>query len=320
MPSSSSRFPLIDQLHLGLMLAALALAYVLPFELVLLSYAILGPLHYLTEISWLHERSYFMGQRALALVLVACCLITIFLPWHKSEVMVVTLLFALAFGAACSLVRNPSNRVVVATVGFAIGLIVIALSPVGIAVVFLLPTVVHVSLFTFLFMVSGAIRARSGSQLLLACVYACSIAAILAFPPNGTLHFPAFDAIGPKFFGEIGDAFGIIFGPKVWPFDARLSGFLSFAYTYHYLNWFIKVKVIKWSNVPKRRLAGITALAVGSTGLYFVNYVLGISVLLTLSMLHVMLEFPLNAISIRDLGEKILRRHSLQAQQSAGGA
>lgn len=43
-----------DTVHLGLMLGALALAYVLPFELLLLSYAVLGPAHYFTEISWLH--------------------------------------------------------------------------------------------------------------------------------------------------------------------------------------------------------------------------------------------------------------------------
>jgi len=53
--------PRADAIHLGLMLLALAVAYVLPFELLLLSYAILGPVHYLTEISWLHDRKYFLA-------------------------------------------------------------------------------------------------------------------------------------------------------------------------------------------------------------------------------------------------------------------
>jgi hypothetical protein len=39
-----------DAAHFGLMAAALGLAYLLPFELVLLSYVFLGPAHYLTEI------------------------------------------------------------------------------------------------------------------------------------------------------------------------------------------------------------------------------------------------------------------------------
>ena len=34
-------------------------AYFFPFETFLLAYAFLGPLHYLTEISWLHDRQYF---------------------------------------------------------------------------------------------------------------------------------------------------------------------------------------------------------------------------------------------------------------------
>ena len=34
-------------------------AFVMPFEVFLFAYAFLGPLHYLTEISWLHDRKYF---------------------------------------------------------------------------------------------------------------------------------------------------------------------------------------------------------------------------------------------------------------------
>ena len=49
----------INYLNIGLMIGACLAAYVFPFELFLFSYAVLGPLHYLTEISWLHERSYF---------------------------------------------------------------------------------------------------------------------------------------------------------------------------------------------------------------------------------------------------------------------
>src|SRR5580704_7041859 len=56
-----------DIVHLGLMLAALAITYVVPFELLLLSYVVLGPAHYLTEISWLHDRKYFLPHRHIAL-------------------------------------------------------------------------------------------------------------------------------------------------------------------------------------------------------------------------------------------------------------
>src|SRR5436190_4168154 len=53
----------IDYLNIGLMLLACGVAYVVPFEVFLFSYAILGPLHYLTEISWLDKRNYFIQSK-----------------------------------------------------------------------------------------------------------------------------------------------------------------------------------------------------------------------------------------------------------------
>ena len=51
--ASGLRFT-VDQLNainVALMLVSAVVAWVLPFELLLASYAVLGPLHYLTEIS-----------------------------------------------------------------------------------------------------------------------------------------------------------------------------------------------------------------------------------------------------------------------------
>ena len=45
------------------MFLALVLALKIPFELFLFSYAVLGPLHYLTEINWLKERNYFAKNK-----------------------------------------------------------------------------------------------------------------------------------------------------------------------------------------------------------------------------------------------------------------
>src|SRR5947208_11203207 len=54
----------VNYLNLGLMIVSCVLAYIIPFELFLFAYAVLGPLHYLTEISWLHDRKYFAeGER-----------------------------------------------------------------------------------------------------------------------------------------------------------------------------------------------------------------------------------------------------------------
>src|SRR5215475_13558487 len=66
---------LTDLAHLLLMLLALGLAYVVPFELLLLAYVVLGPAHYATEISWLHDRNYFLPQRGIAIGLAAVALV-----------------------------------------------------------------------------------------------------------------------------------------------------------------------------------------------------------------------------------------------------
>src|SRR6202034_2587791 len=69
----------INAVHLALLLAALAITYVVPFELLLLSYVVLGPAHYFTEISWLHDRKYFLPHKsvpiALAIIAVIAALI-----------------------------------------------------------------------------------------------------------------------------------------------------------------------------------------------------------------------------------------------------
>ena len=36
--------------------------------------------------------------------------------------------------------------------------------------------------------------------------------------------------------------------------------------------------------------------------MYFYDYAFGVSILLALSLLHVVLEFPLNALAVRQLG------------------
>ena len=53
----------VDLLNIGLILLSLLAAFWMPFGVFLFSYAILGPLHYMTEINWLDERSYFSKSK-----------------------------------------------------------------------------------------------------------------------------------------------------------------------------------------------------------------------------------------------------------------
>ena len=79
----------------------------------------------------------------------------------------------------------------------------------------------------------------------------------------------------------------------------KVQSFIAFAYTYHYLNWFSKTSIIKWHQVEKRKFGFVAVFWVGSLALYKVDYRLGFAAVSALSLLHVVLEFPLNFVSMR---------------------
>jgi hypothetical protein len=87
-------------------------------------------------------------------------------------------------------------------------------------------------------------------------------------------------------------------------YGIMLMRFFAFAYLYHYLNWFSKTEVIRWHKVPKIRLIVIVILWLFACGLYAYNYALGLSFLFFLSFSHVLLEFPLNMVSIVGIGKE----------------
>src|SRR5471030_2219723 len=67
----------VNYYNIMAMLLAAGLAVVIPFELVLLSYAILGPAHYLTEISWLKGRQFFTVKKYDYLIIVAVIILSL---------------------------------------------------------------------------------------------------------------------------------------------------------------------------------------------------------------------------------------------------
>jgi hypothetical protein len=281
------------------MLSALALAYVLPFELLLLAYAILGPAHYLTEISWLHDRRYFLSARPIALVLVAASVAAVTVPSVPQSGLLIWGAFAIGALAISGLTWMQRAVLLlvlgVVTVALMAGQVLIAVTAV------LLPTLIHVSGFTLVFMILGAYRAGSRAQAALVVIYLAAVALILLVPPGALPRSMPLARLGWQYFGGVAPALGQVLHVPGVIFDSRLTGLLSFVYTYHYLNWFIKADVIGWRHIPAGRLAAIVALSVMATGLYFYDYAKGFTVLLALSLLHVVLEFPLNAVSIRQL-------------------
>ena len=293
---------IVDAVHLGLMLAALAIAYLVPFELLLLSYVVLGPAHYFTEISWLHDRKYFLPQRNVAFGLAGVAVVAALIDnaaWFGFVIW-------MAFVACALLTTSTAAQSAILTI-IALGVTaVMAANGSSLAVLgILLPTLIHVSLFTLVFMTLGAYRAGSKAQALMVVVYLVAIGIILVAPPSAATQIPAFAKAGQEYFGNVGPALGRLLGVANLRLDTRLTSLLAFVYTYHYLNWFIKADVIRWAEIPGLRLVLVAAASAASTALYFYNYAFGFTLLLALSLVHVVLEFPLNSLAFRQLGAAI---------------
>ena len=292
-----------DAVHLGLMLSALGLTYVVPIELLLLAYVILGPAHYTTEISWLHGRNYFLPHRGLALALATVAIFAALIDSASWFGFVMWSAFVAC--ALFSAITTGAQGVLLVIAATGLTAVMYTRAPSLAVLGILLPTLIHVSLFTLVFMTLGAYRSRSAAQAALIAVYAMAVALILIVPPSASTVVPKFAEVGREYFGNVAPALGRLFGTPHLTLDGRLTGLLAFVYTYHYLNWFIKAEVIRWTDMPPARLALVGAISAASTGLYFYDYAFGFSILLALSLIHVVLEFPLNALAMRQLGDAI---------------
>jgi hypothetical protein len=292
-----------DAVHLGLMLAALAITYVVPFELLLLAYVVLGPAHYCTEISWLHDRQYFLpAYRSIPLGLV---IVAVLVPLVGSATWFGVVIWAAFVACALFTATTTAESAVLTLVALGLTAAMAAGGSSFAVLGILLPTLIHVSLFTLVFMSLGAFRSHSRAQALLVIVYLLAVAALLAAPPSAATRIPAFAEAAQDYFGNVAPALGRLLGIAHLKFDMRLTGLLAFVYTYHYLNWFIKADVVRWTDIPRPRLVLVIAASTASTALYFYDYAFGFGVLLALSLAHVVLEFPLNNLAIRQLGAAI---------------
>ncbi len=416
-----------------MVLTAIA-AYFFPFETFLLAYAYLGPLHYLTEISWLHDRNYFSkGKYDFFVLLIVGVLLSyaafakdfgvsveVYDYFVKMNLFDKLLVFALFSSILFALVKNLIVKIV--AILFLFVFVSGWLSPEnsdvnsGSTMIFaltsLVPTLIHVYLFTGLFMLFGALKSRSKSGLLQMVGFVLVPVFLVFFTPIDTKKSNlsefgknAYYADGDGFFStnaSILDHFNLIKTPlytnddfvafvkkkdikyeleknnvitqanlnllvdslskipnkpylinkqplnsifqvdnilllffnengmldkyQMKPIPVKiftgfsleryasiiynstvgimLMRFIAFAYMYHYLNWFSKTEVIRWHKVPKIRFAAVIVLWLGASLFYTYDYSLGLSMLFFLSFTHVLLEFPLNIVSIVGIGKE----------------
>jgi len=318
----------IDAANILLMLVSCALAFILPFELFLFSYAVLGPLHYLTEIGWLHKKGYFTtGKYDYIFLAILAGLITLgFLGISDSLNDVSNGLVYLGFLMALAMVVFKDNTLKVIS-GILILFSTILFSKSTFYDYFFaiyLPTIIHVFIFTGLFILYGALKSKSRLGFLSILVFAICSLSFFYFPIN-------FNSVAPdgylqkslQGFMELNRQLINLFGLADLREFSRESfienthtifstqagfmvmRFIAFAYTYHYLNWFSKTSVIQWHKVPRKTLYIIIGIWVLSIAIYAYDYMLGLKWLFLLSFLHVLLEFPLNYRSIIGIGSEL---------------
>ncbi|AYL96285.1 hypothetical protein [Mucilaginibacter celer] len=293
----------INYLNIIAMLASAVLAMFIPFELVLLSYAILGPLHYLTEISWLNSRQFFTLKKhdylLIATVVAACILLK--LPTAN----LVYYTFGLSFILLS--INKILYRVLYFTLWVLMGYFLLSNNLLRTIFGLYIPTLIHVYIFTGAFLLLGTLKDKSFSGYVAFAVFLiCPVLLNVLF--TDTHHQPAQWATdGYKYFAHINTTTLRNQSIDIYANRASiiLTRIIAFAYTYHYINWFSKTKVINWHRVGKATALVIVLIWIASVTLYFYNYQLGIKWLFILSLAHVILEFPLNHKSFIDIGKQL---------------
>jgi hypothetical protein len=321
----------IDILNIFLIIISLIIAIKIPFELFLFSYSVLGPLHYLTEISWLRKKKYFISSnKNWSLIFI---ILTIIISIHPI-IRFSSLEINNSLNAFIKFISNQTSTFILIGFLFAVGLtffkklgnlilILILLTFISftfkiylpnlfIFIGIFLPTLIHVYIFTLLFIIYGALKAKSNYGFYLSIILL--IVPFIIFnipidylnynPSNQTVenfrssNFINLNAFIAKLLNELPNG---RFHP-LSEIGLRIQIFISFAYTYHYLNWFSKTSIIGWKNsISKKSAFSILLVWIGSISLYIYDFKTGFISLFLLSFLHVFLEFPLNIITIREI-------------------
>ncbi len=307
----------VNYLNVFLMFASLGIALFYPFELFLFFYIIVGPLHYITEISWLEKKQFFLLNKkhvVLPLFSIIFFGIVLFFPNQIYNDYINTLLFSsLLLALSMIITKNIFIQIATFVLSFAFVFNVKWHLQDWFLIIFsvFLPTIIHISIFTGLFMLSGVLKNKniSGWIMIGSFIFCSSFFFIFKYQwPSYQVStqiqdlYYDFTVLNKKFsdffhfgqFNQMADLFktkhGII-----------IMQFIAFSYAYHYLNWFTKTSVIQWHQISKVRMACLLGIYVSLICLYFYNKFLGGTLIAILGLSHIILEFPLNIISLKTI-------------------
>jgi len=310
----------INVLNIVLMLVSAVLAFLSPFYLFLVAYAVLGPLHYLTEISWLHDRQYYTGRKYDYLFLVFVAILnSLGLFVHRDITQVLANVVWIAFIGSMVFATTKQFAWRAAVVLMAVALTyLVPITLTTIVITMLLLTLLHVFVFTGFFIAFGALKSKSVSGYISLGVFFIIAILLLWYQPmpsSGLADEFVIRHYG-KFFGDLNIWLLRTLGFSAYaqdPFEfssgaVAVMRFIAFAYLYHYLNWFSKTKIIRWHEVSKVRMATVVFCWLAAAVLYVIDYDLGFKALFFLSALHVVLEFPLDVRTVAGIGTELSKR------------
>lgn len=319
----------IDQLNIVLILVAALLAFLFPLELFIFSFAILGPLHYLTEINWLNNKNYYFTDNKLWLWIGIASTVLIVVP----KILIEYVDFQDDLSSFLISFNSWSNGFIFATLMIAIGyqFIINRLGWLILGVLIIsgaillnntelysnmiglfVPTIIHVYVFTILFMVYGVRRSKSKLGLIAVLLLVIIPAGLALVELSNHDYF--FSDYMKSIYVEnnfhvtpviISKTLGLSDGTSFFFYESlelKMMMFLSFIYLYHYLNWFSKTTVIKWyESLNTIKSISIVVIWGALLILFYVDFRLGLLVSLFFNMLHVILEFPLNMLTVKSL-------------------
>ncbi|SFT63444.1 hypothetical protein SAMN05421857_2310 [Chryseobacterium formosense] len=314
----------VELLNLIMLLLATVVSCVLPFDTFLFSYAVLGPLHYLTELQWLKKKDYFLPQKKVRLFVFLSVALAFFLflnyisifnfyTWNNG-VFIGILLCVFFIISLYFILTVKSIALKSMMIGLLISCVALYYFKPGIIIFFglFIPTIIHVYVFTAVFMISGYLL-NPNRLSLLSIVLLLVMPFLIYFLPVETLALEIsqakniFNLTGFKLINQ-----WLVFltgKTETEILIIKVQIFIAFAYTYHYLNWFSKTSVIGWArSLEPKKMVLVAAIWILSIALYLINYQTGLMLFFVLSMIHVLAEFPLNAISFRTVFQKLFSK------------
>lgn len=321
----------IDIFNISLVVISLIIAIKIPFELFLFSYAILGPLHYLTEITWLHKKNYFFSANKkwsiifiLLTILISIYPVINFFDFRMSQSMEnlikfvgkqdsVFLLTGILFAISLIFFKKIQSLILAFLFSVLISFILIIYLPnLFLFIGVFLPTLIHVYIFTLLFILYGALKSKSRYGIYLSIIL-LAVPFIIFYIPIDTINYQPSAKTQDAFISNnlsvvsafITSMLNKLQNGKFYllsEIGIRIQIFIAFAYTYHYLNWFSKTSIIGWKkSISKESAFVILLIWIVSIGLYLYDYKTGLIALFFLGFLHVLLEFPLNIMTIKEI-------------------